>query len=90
MLIFVSIGFFSDNNTQSYSPEVTKSKCEELADEIKNLDYITSHNNDDQSKYEMDRWRTEEQVKKFELEKCDNSLLIDNSWNPLTDGTIKP
>ena len=69
--------------------QIIKTPCEKMADHIKALRYFTSENNNNPQEYEMDRRKTEEQLKKFELNKCDNNLLIDNSWNPLTDGTIK-
>jgi len=69
--------------------QIIKTPCEKMADHIKALKYFTSQNNDDPQEYEMDRRRTEEQLKKFQLNKCDNNLLIANSWNPSIDGTIK-
>ena len=69
--------------------QIIKTPCEKKADYIKALRYFSSENNNNPQEYEMDRRKTEEQLKKFELNKCDNNLLIDNSWNPLTDGTIK-
>lgn len=85
ILMFMMLPGFKNTN---YA-QIIKTPCEKTADYIKALRYFGSQNNDDPQEYEMDRRKIEEQLKKFELNKCDKNLLTENSWNPLTDGTIK-
>ena len=57
--------------------------CGRLSVSITTYRYSTAHNDNDPYQYELDRIRTEELIKKFE------SINCDNSWNPLTNGTIR-
>ena len=93
LLLIITIGLLMfmilpEIKNTSYT-QIIKTSCEKKAAYIKALRYFSSENNNDPQEYEMDRRKIEEQLKKFELNKCDNNLLIDNSWNPLKDGTIK-
>jgi predicted nucleic acid-binding Zn ribbon protein len=91
LLPIILIGLFMILPEIKYTgyTQIIKTSCEKTADYIKALRYFSSQNNNNPQEYEMDRRKTEEQLKKFKLNKCDNNLLINNSWNPLTDGTIK-
>ena len=93
LLLIIFIGLLSlmvlapFKNT-SYS-QITKTSCEKKADYILALRYFNSQNKNNPQEYEMDKQRAEEQLKEFEMNNCDNDLLIENSWNPSKDGTIK-
>ncbi len=56
-MVIIVINEINKPAKKSTYPKPTKilTKCEEMADYIKNLRYSTAHNNNDQFKYEMDR-----------------------------------